>query len=194
MKPEDQGVEMENDRGAYLSTWSGNKFYPLDPRPEEIDIEDIANALAKQTRFNGHLRRFYSVAQHSVLCSWYVDSDDALVALTALLHDAPEAYIGDMIRPVKVYDDWFRYIDDRIWQVIAEKFNIPVQMPDEVHDIDGRMCAAEKRDLHNFADPWPNMPDPEGIPKIQAWDWETSRNLFLIEYYNLVHKLERTAA
>ncbi len=194
MKPEDQGIETGHERGAWMSTSRGGRFYPLDPKPEEVYIEDIAHALSMQARFNGHLREFYSVAQHSYLCSVHVDSSDARVALTALLHDAPEAYIGDMIRPVKVYDTWFKYIDQRIWEVIAERFNIPRVMPAEVHEIDGAMCAAEKRDMHNSTELWANMPSCDHLPGIVPLSPAMAKAQFLARYEELVSQLERAAA
>src|SRR5689334_10911717 len=83
-------------RGYNMTTFSGEPFWPLDPQPEDIRIVDIAHALSLQCRFNGHTKFHYSVAQHSLIMSFNVPLQ---FALEALLHDAAEAYIGDLIRP-----------------------------------------------------------------------------------------------
>lgn len=88
---------------AWILTFTGRRAWPLDPRSQDICIEDIAHALALTCRFTGHCREFYSVAQHSVLVSHYVsDHDgDAGLQLAALLHDAAEAYLPDLAKPIK---------------------------------------------------------------------------------------------
>lgn len=93
----------KSGRAAWILTFTGRRVWPLDPRPEDICIEDIAHALALTCRFTGHCREFYSVAQHSVLVSHYVEDEggDAAQQLGALLHDASEAYLPDVARPVK---------------------------------------------------------------------------------------------
>ncbi|VTU01022.1 Uncharacterized protein OS=Fibrella aestuarina BUZ 2 GN=yfdR PE=4 SV=1 [Gemmataceae bacterium] len=85
-------------KGDWIQTYSGRRFWPLDPRPGEVDILDISHALANTCRFTGHCKQFYSVAQHSVLASRVVKPE---AALAALLHDAAEAYMGDIARPWK---------------------------------------------------------------------------------------------
>ena len=84
--------------GNWMQTFSGMKYYPHDPRPEDFKIEDIAHALSMLCRYNGQCQEFMSVGQHSVLMSYYVSKENAL---WALLHDASDAYMGDMIRPIK---------------------------------------------------------------------------------------------
>src|SRR5712664_1181267 len=87
-----------SDRGPWIETFTGHAFYLLDPRPEDILIEDIAHALSQACRFTCHTRRFYSVAEHSyhiaVLC-------EKEYKLGGLLDDAEETYLGDMNRPLK---------------------------------------------------------------------------------------------
>ena len=79
--------------GSWLQTYTGIQFWPLDPRPEEIDIQDIAHALSLLCRFNGHCQRFYSVAEHSVHVSTILAPE---FGLWGLLHDAAEAYLSDI--------------------------------------------------------------------------------------------------
>lgn len=85
-------------KGDWMQTYTGRKFWPLNPRAEEVYIEDIAHSLALSCRFNGHCKVFYSIAQHSVLVSQIVKPTQQLIAL---LHDSAEAYLGDIIRPIK---------------------------------------------------------------------------------------------
>lgn len=91
--------------GEYsMETASGNEINILDPMPSAISIRDIAHALSNQCRFNGHVRHFYSVAEHSVLVSHLLEElhpHDKDTQLAGLLHDAAEAYMGDMISPMK---------------------------------------------------------------------------------------------
>jgi hypothetical protein len=86
-------------RGDWVQTFTGVKVHPLDPRPEDVRVADVAHALARLCRFTGHVKAaHYSVAQHSVLASHVVHP---AAALLALLHDAAEAYLGDLSRPLK---------------------------------------------------------------------------------------------
>lgn len=80
---------------------TGRRFYPLDPRPEDVTIEDIAHALSNVCRWGGRVREFYSVAQHSVHVAQIVERSVPRIAMHALLHDAAEAYVGDVPTPLK---------------------------------------------------------------------------------------------
>ena len=86
-----------------ILTWTGIVMDPFDPRPEQIRVEDIAHALSLMVRANGHIRHFYSVAQHCLNCAFEAtargEGDD--IALLCLLHDASECYLSDLTRPVK---------------------------------------------------------------------------------------------
>lgn len=132
--------------GSWMHTFTGKRFYPLDPRVEDIDIRDIAHSLSLQCRYNGHVQRFYSVAEHCVLMAdWVYDQDSAQNALWALLHDATEAYVGDMIRPLKKYMPDFIATEDRVMAVIAEKFGLyTTEMPDIVKEADNRILLTER--------------------------------------------------
>jgi hypothetical protein len=97
-------------RGGWMQTFTGRQFFPMDPRPEEVDPTDIAHALSLLCRYNGHVDRFYSVAEHCVHLSYVVPPEHAL---WALLHDATEAYVGDMISPLKIHMPGYRAAEDR---------------------------------------------------------------------------------
>lgn len=149
------GVEI-TDRGPWIGTYTRQKFYPLDPREEEIYIEDIAACLSKLCRFNGHIDRVYTVAEHSVHMA-RVAGKDVNLARWCLLHDATEAYIGDMVRPLKAVIPKFAEIENNLMKVIAKRFNLGPE-PAMLHVIDNRMCSTEKRDLIEGSEPWENMP------------------------------------
>jgi len=127
-----------------ILTASGISFNLLQPDPDTIVIEDIAHALSHICRFTGHTRAFYSVAEHSVLTSHLVPS---IYALEALLHDAAEAYVGDVSSPLKALLPEYRAIEERVDQAIRRRFCLPVKQAQCVKDADLKMLATEKRDL-----------------------------------------------
>lgn len=152
------GVEIVKGRGPYIGTYLRGRFYPLDPKPEEIFIEDISHALSNLTRFNGHTDRFYSVAEHSVYVSQQCPTLEG--KRWGLLHDATEAYIGDMVRPLKSVIPEFKKIEDGIHKAVAKKFGLPEEIPEEVHVADNTMCSTEKRDIKPGGEDWCDMPEP----------------------------------
>lgn len=136
----------EEPRGDWMQTHSGVQFFPLHPRAEDIRIEDIAHALAHQCRFGGHCNHFYSVAQHSVLVS---RACDPLDAFWGLLHDATEAYLVDVPKPIKrsIEMAGYRAIEERLERAIAERFGLPWPMPPSVKRADVVLLATERRDI-----------------------------------------------
>ena len=130
---------------SWVITLSGNRFSILKPDPDAIRIEDIACALARQARFNGHTRFFYSVGQHSCLGAQVAPTKE--IALQMLFHDATEAYVGDLVSPVKALLPDFEIIESRIHWAIAKRFNLEYPLPKIVKQIDRRLLATEVRDL-----------------------------------------------
>lgn len=172
--------------GDWIQTFSGIAFWPLDPRPEEVRIQDIAHALALQCRFLGHTRVFYSVAEHSVRVSDGCDYSDAL---WGLLHDASEAYLADVSKPVKQLDCLAPYRDaeERVMRVVAERFGLTWQEPESVKAADRRMLAIEAHSL------LASMPDGWWPPRTEAcrdvilepWSPEQAEKRFLERFYEL---------
>lgn len=130
------------DDTSWIMSYTGRKFWPLDPRAEDIDIVDIAHALSNICRFTGHVRTFYSVAEHCVLASRHVPPEHALAAL---LHDASEAYLCDIARPVKYQPTmaFYREAETRLEHVICDRFGVDIYDP-HVRKIDDRMLVTER--------------------------------------------------
>lgn len=131
-------------RGNWMQTIGGRAFYPADPRPEDVDIYDIARGLSNACRYTGQCLDFYSVAEHSVLVSRVVPPQ---FALEALLHDATEAYIADLNRPVKLMLPEYQELEARIARVIAARFDLPDEQSAAVKQADDEVLMAEKRVL-----------------------------------------------
>ena len=184
-----EGVDISR---AWIETVSGNRFHLLDPRQDEIFIEDIAHALGKMCRFTCHTRRFYSVAEHCLAVSYLVPSKDAL---WGLLHDASEAYTGDMNRPLKHFTpvgEIFRRIEEVIMGAVAQKFDLPEACPESVHLADNQMLWAEKKQLMTSL-PWdfneiqPNVPDANRM--VKCYPETVAKTEFLHRYYELTNQL-----
>lgn len=189
--------------GNWIETYTGSLFYPLDPRDDEIDIRDIAHSLSLQCRFNGHCSEFYSVAQHSLLVVKHLESQDLTLSTTgkdkkkqrffsanvkcsdidvlllrALLHDAAEAYICDVPRPLKIMLSAVQEADKLNTHAIYKKYNCTIdyilkwfhynfdnlgdlEISEMIKQADNAILAAEVRDL--------------GLQKHEKWcDFEPS--------------------
>lgn len=155
-------------KGDWMLTFTGKHFYPLSPREQDIELLDIAHALGMLCRYNGHVDRFYSVAEHCCLMSDTFPDDEEL-ARWALLHDGTEAYVGDMVRPLKLNLPDYRYVEDEVMRVIARRFSLGLtdfpatadlaKMPKVVKDADTRILLTERNALmSNYApsDRWFN--------------------------------------
>src|SRR5208283_3407776 len=150
--PEVLETFMNSDRkDHWLITYTGKHFYPDDPRPEDICINDIAQGLSNCCRFGGQICEFYSVAQHSVLVSEEVarQGGNTREVFHALLHDASEAYIHDITRPLKHCDEMagYRDIEKRVEHAIAIRYGLDDNMPEIVKLADNILFATEKRDI-----------------------------------------------
>lgn len=169
-------------RGHWSQTYSGRQFYPMDPQPEDIDIVDIAQALSMQCRFNGHVSQFYSVAEHCVLLSHQVPAENAL---WALLHDATEAYVGDMIRPLKKHMPEYQAAEHRVMVAIAERFGIEPVMPSSVRDADNRILLDERLALLGpIPADWGIAGEPLGV-EIRAWTPQQARAAYEARFAEL---------
>ena len=134
-----------------IRTFTGKMVHPCSPRPDEIDIDDIAHSLSQQCRFLGHTDAFYSVAQHSVLVSQVVPAADAI---WGLLHDAARAYLSDLPAPIKQAPQmWFyRTSEALLARAIARRFGLLPEAPESVKHADKVILATEFRDVTTVID------------------------------------------
>lgn len=153
-----------------ILTFTGRYVSLTDTVAHTIDISDIAHALSQLSRFGGHTRTFYSVAQHSVLVSHIVPPQ---YRLHALLHDAAEAYFGDMVQPLKYLPGCGAYRDhESLMQArIFDRFGLGMQQEDACRDsirmADLVMLATERRDLMApDSTPWPILKDIAPRPSV----------------------------
>lgn len=187
--------EVRKDRGSWMQTYTGKAFYALDARVEDIDIADIAHSLSLQCRYNGHVDRFYSVAEHCALLS-QLFPDDPGMALWALLHDAAEAYIGDMVRPLKKHMPMFMEIDDHITSLVAQRFELEgTVIPPEVHHVDSQILHNEREALMARVHP----PQPWDVPggpipgvEIIGYSPEVIKKVYLSTFARLIAQRENT--
>jgi hypothetical protein len=151
-------------RGATIAIHGGGYFSFERPEQSPIRIRDIAVALSRICRFGGHCTEFYSVAQHSVLVSLIVPSEHAAAAL---LHDAAEAYMGDMVKPLKhLLGDAYGEIERRVEAAIFGRFGLSYPIPDAVKHADLRLLRTEKRDLtRHDSDLWTRLNEYEPLPE-----------------------------
>ncbi len=171
---------------VFMRTASGRQFFQLAPRPEDITIEDIAHHLAQIPRWGGACRRPYSVAQHSVHVSGIVEAPDRL---WALLHDASEAYLGDVVARFKRSGVMagYRAVEAQLQRLIYQRFGLEGEPPASVHEADQLVLAIEVRSPALFegvppflAECIPDGPDrlPYG-PAIEPWGFDQARDTFL---------------
>jgi uncharacterized protein len=176
--------------GPYLQTVSGRWVNPFDPDPEQLDAGDIARALANLCRFGGHSRSFYSVAQHSVIVSRLVEerTGDAQDAFAALMHDATEAYLGDMPHPLKHRSPLgtaYKAAEDHLEQALRDRFNIKPDVP-EIKRVDKALLAAERRAFSAERWHWPELEGVEPLDvELAAWPPDEAARAFAERYAEL---------
>lgn len=188
--------EERTDRN-WIQTYTGRQFWPLNPHPHEIHIEDIAHALSLVCRYTGHCREFYSVAEHSVRVSFQVQRLYLKMAVSArrfeyartaalcgLLHDASEAYIADVSRPVKhsaTFGTIYKAIEGNLEAAINTRFNLPAMLP-LVKQADNQLLATERRDLMGVPPrEWTADAAPLEI-RIEPWTATQAEMMFLYRF------------
>lgn len=192
---------------TWMHTYTGRRFDLAAPKPEDVSKSDIAHALAYSSRFNGHTPQFYSIAEHSIHVSGvagrlarekgYCGLAERLVRLYGLLHDAHEAYTGDIIRPMQhalnsisgdtIPKNAVMAMQGNADDKIREALGIPATFGGAwslVHEADDILLATEARRLFGIEDPvteWglPFPPDLTVIPNCGSMTMETAENVFL---------------
>lgn len=199
------GKREEVRRGPWILTQSGQKFYPFDPRPEEVKIADVAAALSKVCRFGGHTRQFVSVAQHAVHVADYLTRRyGQVLGLKGLNHDDGETYLGDVPRPWKGcvridFDDrpvrTFKAYEDQLLEVIYVGLGVEYPTSAEwklIKHADLVLLATEYRDLMPQSADWKAGGWPceeaghETLPfKIEPWSCDYAEREFLHTFAEL---------
>lgn len=176
-------ADLRPEPGPFIQTLSGRRVNPLDASPEDIDIADIAGALGNICRFGGHSRGFYSVAQHSVIVCDLLEERGATAdeLLAALLHDAAEAYLGDLPHPIKHRSDLgaaFREAEKRLERVIATRFRLP-DAKSRIKPLDRALLATERRIFSEESWHWPELDEAEPLElTIDPWPPDRAARAF----------------
>jgi 5'-deoxynucleotidase YfbR-like HD superfamily hydrolase len=175
----------------FITTYKKHRFSPLCPQDGDIDIEDIAHALSFMCRANGHLEIFFSVAQHSINCANEVAARGygAEVVLAALLHDASEAYLADIVRPVKLSLPDYLVIEKQLQVAICKAFHVAA-------DDETRQIVAKADDAMLFGEflvmageqVYPEPPEIISRPDYTQRDHLAVEREFLSLYHSLQQK------
>lgn len=186
-----------------ICTAGGRLISLLHSHPGDVDIQDIAHALSNTCRFGGHTREFYSVAQHSVLvCQQFLavsphsridrmsDAQRRAMARVALLHDAAEAYLGDVVSPLKERLHGYKPIEQQMLARIFAEFGLDegdaFDMPRPVKQADELLLQWERRDLIEDMPEWP-VDLLEGLPAIRPMVPKVAKAAFL-EHFQAVFR------
>lgn len=171
--------------GPTILLRSGNYFDLQDPSASRFEVTDIAHALSNICRFTGHTKQFYSVAEHSVLCSYLVPHEDRMVAL---MHDAAEAFIGDVSSPLKKLLPDYKAIERRVEEHVFSTLGLPYPFPPSVKKADRIMLRLEQSQLMRNEDRWEGTEDGEGLPDGQYLRCRTpavAMSAFMARFYEL---------
>ncbi len=173
----------------WISTQSVKQFNFLDPKVEDIHIIDIAHSLSQLCRFGGHAERFYSVAEHSINVATLLEQQGAnkITVLAGLLHDATEAYLGDVARPIKMklkdYQDIYLELSEFI---TFTKFKLDNDVDwEQIYMVDRNMCVNEAKQLELWNDQWAEPPDPTLHFPLHCWNSDDAKQLFIYNYVEL---------
>ena len=183
---------------AWMQTHAGLAFDLLTPTPAMVRPGDVAHALARVNRFGGHTTRPLSVAQHSLIVAEIMASGlgvaNPTLLLQGLVHDAPEAYVGDLPSPLKALLPEYQEIEARVWRACAPRFHVPEALDEAVKQADRLACRAEAHaflqaaPLDDWAgpDPTPHLPAAvvellEAIRPAHEWAYRWLRTLNALE-------------
>jgi len=187
---EELNFDVSNAADGYMRTYTGIQFSPLNPDPKTVNIYDIAHALSLICRWGGHLKQFYSVAQHCLLVSELCEPQNQLIGL---LHDAAEAYIGDMIRPLKYLKHMhnaYKVVESRVENAIATSFGLKsISKTHDAEIADVVVLAWENKSLVLKSRPWAeetlNKYPMFGLKTIVPWPSEVAEAKYLEKFEQL---------
>ncbi len=192
---------VQSDRGPVQQVGHGHWFFPMDPKPEDVYLNDIVVSLCGLPRFLRHTIFPYYVGQHSVLVSWWVEENggDHIAQLQGLLHDASEFVIGDISSPMKqviesIAPGAMAKIERPIEKAIFERFGLGWPMHAIVHDADIVMLATEKRDILVPTDTyrWAKLPLPWDRKIMHGWNEQDCRAIFYDRFNALYSRINRS--
>lgn len=194
---------MSKDRKDYTQQiYSGIRFDVHKPDPKAILIDDIAISLSKICRYNGHCDGFYSVAEHSVLVAKHIEhwqnTKDPEIILWGLMHDAAEAYIGDMAAPIKYTMPKFKTLEKKVMKAVIKRFDLqPEDEPPPVDQADWAIGALEYQLImkpalpgHEWFLPY-KAPRENGIFTIRNLTWTDSYLLFMKTFNDIMKRREK---
>jgi len=171
--------EYEIQQGFWKQTYTGLTYTPRHPHPDQICIEDIAHSLSMICRFNGHTKEFYSVAEHCFWVAAMIDENE--LCLEALLHDASEAYLCDISRPIKPLLEGYKDYELITMQAIWHHFGLGIyKARREIKAVDYRMLETERLQL--MAEPpvkWDTSTVKPYTIQLYCWDPATAKEMFL---------------
>ena len=167
-----------------ISVVGGNFFNLLQPEESEYDIDLVATALSNLCRYTGHVTRFYSVAEHSVLVSQIVPQK---YALEGLLHDASEAFVGDVSSPLKKLLPEYQRIENNIQEDVAKRFNLHYPFPEEIHKADKQLYWSERKTIAPSVDSfWHKEFRASRKVEPQGWTPRIAKKKFLERYREII--------
>ena len=169
----------------FIHTFTGKNFYFLDPKPEDICIEDIAHSLSNQCRFAGHSKYFMSIAQHSVMVSEFPYLDTQEKQMWGLLHDASEAYLTDIPTPIKNCLPEYKEMEANLQSIIANKFGLYASEPREVTRADKESLINEGFHMLRNTDYWLSQGKPDMNMKLKSWAPKDAKQFFLDRFYQI---------
>lgn len=174
--------------GGWIQTHTGKQFWPMEPNSDDISIIDIAISLSRINRFTGHTTIPYSVAQHSCYVSDILPPE---YQKWGLLHDAHEAYVNDMVSPVKKYFPLYQEIETKLMEAMAQRFDLIWPVPKAIVEADYILLATEKRDIMGPAPaPWGKLPKPASF-EIEKWSCDKAYTQFIKRFEKLFGSVER---
>ena|SRR5271166_1245009 len=180
-----------SEEDCWIQTYTGGIFYPLRPRVEDVRFQDIAGSLSKLCRYAGHGLRFFSVAEHCVHVAHFAPRKHRLAAL---LHDASEAYLVDIPRPLKPWLIGYQAYEATLMRVIAERFGFEYPLADVIHNIDMAILTDEREQnmarLQVSPIVWGNMAPRLGV-RLQFWSPDQAEFEFLQLFHSLYSENRR---
>jgi hypothetical protein len=163
----------------YIGTYTNKKYHFLNPSVSEVCIEDISQALSMNCRYSGHVKSFYSVAEHSCIIFDLAlkETGDLIEAYSGLMHDASEAYLTDVPRPIKPHLEGYSDIEQKAEKIIQDAFNF-TPMSNYIKYVDTHICGIEAKQLFQVTPSWADDFDHIDI-QVKGWMPDQAKREFM---------------